>query len=227
MKKQEPRDAEAAFTLTELLVVIAIIAILASMLLPALARAKAKASSVQCLSQMRQVGIATILYVDENEGFLPRSSHSAMANGQLPWGYAIVPYVLGKSFTRPDSRWTNLFNSLYHCPQDKRQTLDWSYGKNVYPELSPEETGGNCWPKLALIPRPTATVLYAEKAGTSMADHLMANYWKDGGQPEVDQKRHDLKSNYIYCDGHAVKQRFVDTFSLTNKIDNWNPDTAR
>ena len=90
MKMQKARSAEEAFTLIELLVVIAIIAILASLLLPALARAKAKASSVQCLSQMRQVGIATILYVDDNEGYLPRSSHSAMAYGQLPWGYALA-----------------------------------------------------------------------------------------------------------------------------------------
>src|SRR5512135_2089746 len=88
---------QPAFTLIELLVVIAIIAILASLLLPALARAKSMAGSVQCLSQMRQIGVATLLYVDDSDGYLPRSSHSALAYGQLPWGYALVPYVLGKS----------------------------------------------------------------------------------------------------------------------------------
>ncbi len=227
MKKNMALCHRTAFTLIELLVVIAIIAILASLLLPVLARAKSKASSVQCLSQMRQVGIATMLYVDDNEGYLPRSSHSALAYGQLPWGYALVPYVLGKSFTRPDSRWTNLFNTLYHCPQDKRTAMEWSYGKNVYPELSAEETGGPTWPRLANIPRPTATVLYAEKASGSMADHFMAQCWQSGGQPEVDRKRHDLKSNFIYADGHGVKQRFEVTFSPTNQVDNWNPDTAR
>src|SRR5512140_2640601 len=129
MKKGMAQGHQPAFTLIELLVVIAIIAILASLLLPALSRAKSKASSVQCLSQMRQIGFATILYVDDSDGYLPRSSHSALAYGQLPWGYALVPYVLGKSFSRPDSRWTNLFSTLYHCPQDKRATPDWSYGK--------------------------------------------------------------------------------------------------
>ena len=227
MKKGMAQRHQPAFTLIELLVVIAIIAILASLLLPALSRAKSKASSVQCLSQMRQIGLATILYVDDSDGYLPRSSHSALAYGQLPWGYALVPYVLGKSFTRPDSRWTNLFSTLYHCPQDKRATTDWSYGKNVYPELSAEETGGPTWSRLAQIPRSAATVLYAEKGGGSMADHLLAHYWRSGGQPEVDRKRHDLKSNYIYADGHAVKQRFEQTFSLTNNVDNWNPETAR
>jgi prepilin-type N-terminal cleavage/methylation domain-containing protein/prepilin-type processing-associated H-X9-DG protein len=215
------------FTLIELLVVIAIIAILAAMLLPALARAKSNASSVQCLSQMRQIGLATALYADDNEGWLPRSSHSAMAYGQSPWGYALVPYLLGKQFTQPDSRWTNLFNTLYHCPKDMGKKANWSYGKSVYPELSAEETGGPTWNRLGQIPRPTATVLYAEKVASSMADHLMAHFWLEGAQPEVDRNRHDQRSNYVYCDGHAAKQRFEETFSLCSKTDNWNPATAQ
>ncbi len=219
--------SQTAFTLIELLVVIAVIAVLASMLLPALASAKAKATSAQCLSNLRQIGLGTMLYEDDNGGALPRSSHSAMAYGQLPWGYALVPYLLGKDFSRPDAQWTNLFRTLYHCPKDNRKTTDWSFGKNVYPELSAQETGGPTWGKIQQMPRPVATVLYAEKSGGSMADHIMAQCWKEGGQPEVAQDRHQHRSNYVYCDGHAVKQRFEQTFSLTNNVDNWNPDTAR
>jgi prepilin-type N-terminal cleavage/methylation domain-containing protein/prepilin-type processing-associated H-X9-DG protein len=215
------------FTLIELLVVIAIMAILAALFLPVLARAKARAGSIQCLNDLRQIGLATQLYVDDNEGYLPRSSHSALAYHQLPWGYALAPYVMGKSYNGPDSAWTNLFNTLYHCPVDRRLKTDWSYGKNVYPELSTEETGGPTWPKLALIPAPVATMLYAERSGSSMADHFMAQFWAEGGQPEVDQYRHDKRSNYAFCDGHAAKLRFAATFSLTNKVDNWNPATAR
>jgi prepilin-type N-terminal cleavage/methylation domain-containing protein/prepilin-type processing-associated H-X9-DG protein len=225
------------FTLIELLVVIAIIAVLAAILFPALTSAKDVARKSKCLNNMKQMGLAVRMYMDDNDGVFPLDSHWSPFD---VWLKGLETY--------------NRSKLLYRCPSDKSRNFDkplpgWegtdkirktSYGTNFYmAPVKPQEAGGlpltkQTWShgftKLSDFANPSKTIYICETARDSTSDHVHPAWWRmpnsDGNfipyGKEVATDFHNSGSNYVFVDGHAAWMKFGDTWKSDGSLDLWD-----
>ena len=188
-----------AFTLIELLVVIAIIAVLAAMLLPVLARAKDKARSAQCVSNLRQWGLAMRIYADDYDDFLPRRGQGvqtlALITRPDDWFNALPPYfklptyedlvTQGRKPAAGD-------HSIFICPDavDPGGTYFLPYGMNMNlsPWNLPEAT------KFGNVVQPVCVVSLADAPGQYASTYPSA-------QPYSVVARHARRANLLFLAG--------------------------
>ncbi len=175
------------FTLIELLVVIAIIGILAAMLLPALSKAREKARTSSCLSNIKQLNLYAIQYAGDNEDWvLPCNTHVSDSNWPYGGLQTLVAYINGKTQGghSGDGRWNYLFQakdngndiSLFKCPSE-------SHGIGAYNEQKDFMATGHFGHNVCLAGLARAPAARPTRKYVSLTSPSQANLFWDNGSP--------------------------------------------
>lgn len=200
-----------AFTLMELLVVIAILAILAAVLFPVFSQAREKARGAKCLSNMRQIGMAANMYLDDWEGRL-YFHHAGLE--EITWASRLAPYTRNSGIyicpSDPETALINPNSGEVHRPSyliNAYFTHNFPPGSNEHVEF-PVNQYTRDDPRIV---SPSETILFCE-SGIKSRGHNQDDYDAWNGlravEPLFNVTRHNGGSHYCFLDGHAAWRRY-------------------
>ena len=180
------------FTLIELLVVIAIIAILAAILFPVFARAREKARTASCQSNLKQMALGFLMYVQDNSDLYP------VVGGWGDYGGFPTNTVIGGAFYQGGY---NRSPRLYQCPSDQtRRTRSYSLNAN----LGAPDWGQVVVKKAGAIPSPSRLFAFLDEHEESIDDGcFMVNPEPADTWSNLPADRHSRGCDFSFADGHV------------------------
>jgi prepilin-type N-terminal cleavage/methylation domain len=217
----KPRPRHSAFTLIELLTVIAIIGILAAIIIPVTGRVRESAKSARCLANLRQLGLATNLYAQDNKGYYPFGYIKAT---DVRWHHLIHSYL---GVVTPTNTEKTRSTSVHLCPSERTELAsasdqhrtNYSANPQVMREKKDDSTQAR---KTSAVLRPSQVVIIADGTVASNGGSDWGFYnqtgWDNSNVAQAENVvpneetedhrriswRHQNRTQVVFADGHAA-----------------------